>query len=87
MGHTKPNKMMQRRTERLKNPPPKLRIRIWSREELDINAAVQAYETVLRDTARYAESQKEEEVSHQKRKARTPDGLQPSGLAGRGRSD
>ena len=55
--------------------------------DLEILRAQMFYDQVLEDMARYAESQKKEEIQDQKREAITSDRLQPSGLAGGGRRD
>ncbi len=47
---------------------------------------VMIYTQVLKDMAKYAESQKKE-ISDQKRETISPERLQPSGLAGGGRRD
>jgi len=47
---------------------------------------VRVYVQVLKDMAKYAESQKKE-ISDQKRETISPERLQPSGLAGGGRRD
>ena len=87
----KTHRKLERHHERMRKISsriaPQLTIRIWTKEELDINEAQQTYEMVLRDMAKYAESQKKKEIQDQKRKTLASDRLQSSSLASGRRRD
>src|SRR5258708_35350539 len=73
------------KTMKERKPSKSKKVRNLKKQER--REAQEAYDRVLKDQARYAESQKKKEIQDQKRETLASDRLQPSGLASGGRRD